>query len=144
MFLAISDPRQVTSGSRVGESFLDIISSSHITEEASGFLKTIQNNRQAALAGEILATIQSEIIRQRPQQTLPPIAAFQGENGALLLEWIFDNFRIGINLENEENESGWYLASKPSMGGIVASGLLSGIDRQGLIAWLVFFAISRA
>jgi hypothetical protein len=139
-----NNPRQGTSGSRIGESFFDIISFSDVTEVAREFLKSVQNRDHVVNADKILAIVQSEIIKSQLQIKLPKISAFLGENGALLLEWIFNDFRIGFNFEVNENESGWYMASKPSTGGIVASGLLSGINLQGLIAWLVFFAISRS
>jgi len=134
---------QGTSGTRIEENFFDVIALNNVTEAAREFLNSVQNKDQVARANEMLSIIQSEVIKLQPPMTLPPISAFQDENGALLLEWIFNDFRVGFNLEMDENESGWYLASKPSSGGIVASGLLTGIDQRGLVAWLIYFAISK-
>jgi hypothetical protein len=137
-----NNPKQGTSGSQISENFLDVISFSNVIEAAREFLKSVQNKDHVNKAEEILAIIQSEIIKRQPQIILPPISAFLAENGALLLEWYFIDFRIGFNLEVAENESGWYLASKPSAGGIISSGLFTGIDIHGIIAWLVNFATS--
>jgi len=134
---------QGTSGTRIEENFFDVIALNNVTEAAREFLNSVQNKDQVARANEMLSIIQSEVIKLQPPMTLPPISAFQDENGAFLLEWIFNDFRVGFNLEMDENESGWYLASKPSSGGIVASGLLTGIDQRGLVAWLIYFAISK-
>jgi hypothetical protein len=33
------------------------------------------------------------------------------ENGSVLLEWVFPDFRIGFNIEPTSEESGWYMVS---------------------------------
>ena len=46
------------------------------------------------------------------------------DDGSILVEWIFDQYRIGVSIENDLDESCWYFVSKPEVGGVMTSGLL--------------------
>jgi len=49
-----------------------------------------------------------------------PIHAYEEEDGSIVVEWIFPDMRIGLNIEKDKNESGWHVVSKQ----ITASGPL--------------------
>ncbi len=134
---------QGTSGSRLEDSFFAYIAHKDITAPARDVLRSLTNQRIVAEAEYILSLIQSELFKVKPLKILPPVRAFIGEDGSLLIEWIFKDYRIGFNLESEEKDWGWYLVSKPLSGGIVASGYLAGVDLRGLVAWLVNFVTSK-
>jgi hypothetical protein len=70
---------------------------------------------------------------------LPSLQLFNVDDGSILIEWIFGNFRVGFSIEPDLEESSWYLVSKKDMGGINASGYLSNIDRKSLFLWLLYF-----
>lgn len=72
-----------------------------------------------------------------------PIRAFVSEDNTILLEWIFKNYRIGFSIEENSNDSGWYLVSKRELGEISASGYLHP-DTKNTILWLVNFVISHS
>jgi len=55
---------------------------------------------------------------------IPPLHAYLVENGSVLIEWILGDFRIGFNIESNEEESGWHLVSNKNMGEITSSGQL--------------------
>jgi hypothetical protein len=106
-------------------------------------LMTLENPEHITEAENIILFIQSELIKTGLIGKLPPLRAFPTEEGDLLLEWIFENFRLGFGLEHNFEESGWYLVSSPHLGGIVASGLLKGTDLRPLISWLVSYVINQ-
>ena len=72
---------------------------------------------------------------------LPRLSAAVTDDGSLLFEWAFPEYRIGFNIEQDHRESGWFLVTKPSLGGIAASGFLNGADLQPLALWLLGFVV---
>ena len=70
----------------------------------------------------------------------PPIDASLVEDGSILLEWIFDNFRIGFNIEEEPTRSSWYVVSNNELNGTSASGFIMEKDFNGTVLWLLNFA----
>ena len=75
---------------------------------------------------------------------LPQLRAFNVEDGSVLIEWIFANFRIGFTVETDPEESGWYLVSNKNLWEISASGFISNIDIEKLILWLLNFILSNS
>lgn len=75
---------------------------------------------------------------------LPPLQAFNVEDGSILIEWIFRDFRIGFNIEPNPNDSGWYLVSNKNLGEISASGYTLGIDIKNIVLWLINFILSNS
>jgi hypothetical protein len=51
---------------------------------------------------------------------VPKIHTSEDEDGAILIEWVFSDVRIGLNIEKNKKESGWHVVSKQ----ITASGPL--------------------
>ena len=51
---------------------------------------------------------------------LPKIYAHKEEDDSIVVEWIFPDFRFGLNIEKDKKESGWHVVSKQ----ITASGPL--------------------
>lgn len=75
---------------------------------------------------------------------LPQLRAFNVEDGSVLIEWIFVNFRIGFSIEIDPVESGWYLVSNKKLGEISASGYISNINIDKLTLWLLNFILSNS
>ena len=61
----------------------------------------------------------------------------------MLIEWIFENFRVGFTIEKNSEESGWYLVSGKNLGQINAYGNLNKADDEKLLSWLLVFVISN-
>ena len=76
-------------------------------------------------ARKILATIQGMILRVQQRRSdltdIPPVCAHSSEDGSVLLEWIFSDFRIGFNIEPNPDDSGWHLVSNKKLGEIAVS-----------------------
>lgn len=64
----------------------------------------------------------------------PPVAAFI-DDGALVVEWILRDKRLGLSFEANPQESGWFLVSSPEHGNIRAHGRFDGTELGFLIAW---------
>lgn len=103
-----------------------------VAEEARGLVSVIQ---------EIIATFQQSGF---DLGYLPPLQAFNLDDGSVVIEWIFSDFRVGFNVEPNSDESGWYLVSNESLGAISASGFTSNIDVKRLILWLLNFILSNS
>ncbi len=73
---------------------------------------------------------------------IPKIHAFTYESDeAILLEWIFKEYRIGFSFEEIISESGWYLVTNKGLGEISASGFLTDDD---LVLWLMNFIMAHS
>lgn len=115
-----------------------------IIDNAISKIETI-NNTQSNKALEILTYIQSilQIIEKNSITTslLPSINAFFVEDGSILLEWIFNDFRIGFSCEENIEDSGWYLITNKKFGEISASGYINGDNIKKIVIWLISFII---
>ena len=49
---------------------------------------------------------------------LPQLHAFDVQDGSILIEWVFDDFRVGFSIEPIPFESSWYLVSNEKLGDI--------------------------
>jgi len=75
---------------------------------------------------------------------LPALSAFKVDDGSVLIEWIFDDFRIGFSIEPNVDESSWYLVSNEKLGDIGASGYISRNNINNLVLWLINFVIANS
>jgi hypothetical protein len=75
--------------------------------------------------------------------TLPRFRAVEEEDESVLIEWVFNNFRIGFTIEPNPGESGWYLVSTQALNEVGASGRLSGANMKKNFIWLLNFVISH-
>lgn len=74
---------------------------------------------------------------------MPSLQAANMDDGSVLIEWIFENFRVGFTIEKNSEESGWYLVSGKNLGQINAYGNLNKADDEKLLSWLLVFVISN-
>ena len=77
---------------------------------------------------------------------LPHLHAFDVQDGSILIEWIFDDFRLGFSIEPVPTESSWYLVSNAKLGYIGTSGDISQdeSETQNLMLELLTFVISHS
>ena len=57
----------------------------------------------------------------------------------IFLEWIFEHYRIGINLSDNSENDYWYLVSDKETGNIIAKGLIIQKQYENLISWMFGF-----
>lgn len=138
---------------QTGDSFFELnyfplTMETDLTNGAHAVLDQIRNIKLVEEARKILFLIQ-KVIKKFQQfglelSYLPQIHAFSVDDGSILLEWIFPDFRIGFSIEQNNSESGWYLVTRKKLGEISASGNLADVDTQGVVIWLIDFVLANA
>ena len=130
--------------------YLPLVRQSSLIKPALDIIQNVTNQNIAQEAKETLFLIQETVDTFSQQLNfdlnfLPPLQAFDVvDDGSILIEWIFDDFRIGFSLESNSQDSGWYLVSNKNLGEIGASGYIAGINTKTLILWLLNFIISNS
>jgi len=108
-------------------------------------IRQTRNQTVAEESRKILLVIQETIIDLQHLNFdlgyLPQLHAFNVDDDSVLIEWIFDDFRIGFSIESESKDSSWYLVSNANSGEMAASGYISRIDIKTMALWLINFII---
>lgn len=109
-------------------------------------IHNLSNKDLIQQAKKLLLTIQNALYVFQPflvdLSCIPLLQAATPEDGSILFEWIFSDYRIGFSIEPNSQESSWFLITKKNLGEICASGFISDIDLNKLISWLLYFIIS--
>ncbi len=63
------------------------------------------------------------------------------DDGSILIEWIHKNFRIGLSIESDIQESCWYLVSNDKLGNILLSGRVLDEDFSELTSKVAKFVL---
>jgi hypothetical protein len=110
----------------------------------------VEDEKVADEAKRILSVIAETILifqkRAVDLKHLPRLHAFDVQDGSILIEWIFDDFRVGFSIEPVPTESSWYLVSNAKLGYIGTSGDISQdeSETQNLMLELLTFVISHS
>jgi len=124
--------RDVTTGTSEGARSLSFLGESNPVRKARTVIPQIENTAVAEQLDKLLLMIRKMIEiaqRERPDlRDIPPLLAHIDEDGAVLVEWIFPDFRVGFNIEPNPNESGWYLVSNKKLNNFTVSGQLGNMD----------------
>lgn len=109
-------------------------------------IRTIRNETVQNQAVEIITNI-VDLTAFLPSQGIdiervPPLHAVALDDGSFLVEWIFAKYRIGFVLDENENESLWYLVSAIEEANIEKSGLLIKLDKKSLLLDLITFVFN--
>lgn len=105
---------------------------------------TDENLSQQAL--KLLSVIQHTLNTRAfldVKSCIPYLHAAMPEDGSILFEWIFKDYRVGFHIEPNPQESSWTLITKKSLGEICASGYITDIDQHKLVSWLLYFIVSH-
>ncbi len=128
--------------------FMPLMIERDLVKPALEIVQQIENENIVNQARGILLILQKTITTFHyygfPFSHLPSLHAVNVEDGSTLIEWIFDDFRIGFSVESDRDESSWYLVSSKKLREINASGYIpSGNEFEKLILWLLNFVISH-
>lgn len=132
-----------TVGGHFFERFMPVLPGSDVFNKAWDLVYSLDDNRLAEDVKRFLHILQDMIIRTLPTQlefgAIPELGAHYVEDGSVLLEWIFQNYRIGFSIEPNPYESSWFLVTDAYLGSIGASGLLQRAELSALLHWLLNF-----
>ena len=128
--------------------FMPLMIERDLVKPALEIVQQIENENIVNQARGILLILQKTITTFHyygfPLSHLPSLHAVNVEDGSTLIEWIFDDFRIGFSIEKERDESSWYLVASKKMTEMNAYGYISsGNEFEKLIMWLLYFVISH-
>jgi hypothetical protein len=146
---ALSDkPANETLGGAVNGEYLLLPLDSDILRPAWELTYRLENKDIAQRARRLLSAIQELMSAFRQFQFdlghIPQLHAFRADDGSVLLEWVFGDYRIGFNIEPDPQDSGWFLVTNRNLGEITASGFISGIRLNRLILWLLTFMLAHS
>ena len=132
----------VTSGIEGQANTFRLRGKSDPVKRAIGILPQIENPRVAEQLGNLLSIIDVVVNRIVEQEgidlsSIPLLHAHVEEDGSVLLEWVFQDFRIGFNIEPNPNDSGWHLLSGKNLRNKTESGQL--IDTPKIGSYLYEF-----
>ena len=122
----------------------------YLTKPAWSSVGQVENQKVADEATRILGIItETSLTFQRrgiDLARLPQLHAFSVQDGSILIEWIFDDFRVGFSIEPIPSESSWYLVSNAKLGDISVAGDISqhASETQILMLTLLTFVILHA
>ena len=133
-------PMGATTSGVYSDQFITIPEEKSIIRPVINSISKIENHDVAIRAREFINDFQTALETQNQLQVefLPPLYLFPVDDGSSLIEWIFDDFRIGFSIDPVPNESSWYLATNKELGQISASGYLNS-ENFILIQWLLHF-----
>jgi hypothetical protein len=126
------DSSDATTGSSDEIRVFQFLGKSDPVKEAQDFIPNIENKIVSDQAEKLLFMIQKMVgylKYSRPDlKNIPKLILNAEENGAVSIEWIFPDFRVGFNLEPNPTESGWHLISNKKLNEITMSGQLKSLD----------------
>ena len=116
----------------------------NIVKRARSVIPQIENEEVAKQVRKLLLIINVvvNIVEQEvglDLNNISPLRAHVEEDGSVLIEWIFPDFRIGFNIEPNPDDSGWHLVSSKKLGDAIASGLLT--DMVGVVIQLIEYIL---
>ena len=118
---------------------------SNPVKQARNIIPQIENADVAKQVDRLLSFI-DKIVNIAEQKEvdlshIPSLHAYVEEDGSVLLEWVFPDFRIGFNIESNPDNSGWHLVSNKKLGDITASGQLENMGEITIL--LLDFILSN-
>jgi len=147
--LSVSKIANETFGGDLNIRFLSLFKESSLIRSAWDVVQRTENQQVAKEAKEVLRSIEDTVENFFRQSNLdlsylPGLQAFNVDDGSVLIDWKFNEFRIGFTIEPNPQESGWYLVSTDNLGEITASGYLSNMGLKKLVLWLLNFILAYA
>lgn len=142
IFKAAEHPINQTLGGRLHQQYSPMRRDINIIEYALLSIDQSKPESMVSTAFQILLSIQSTVDSFRQSGVgpdhLPQVRAYAPDDDSISIEWNFDNFRIGFNIEEVASENSWYLISN-NLGEVSASGYIRPGDIESIILWLLSF-----
>lgn len=109
----------------------------NLVKQARDIIPQIENTNVAEQLDKLLSSI-NKIVNIAEElgddlSFVPPLYPYVEEDGSVLLEWIFPDFRIGFNIESNPDDSGWHLVSNKKLGSTIASGQLTKMEEISIL-----------
>lgn len=137
-------PLIITAGSSFEKSdYSKVNNTNKVTKYIWNRLSNMKKNPVTSKTKEILYCIDKIInnssIDRLDIYSFPPISINELSDGAIILEWFFDHFRIAFNIEVDLPDSSWYIISDEKYGNYIVSAYLNGDELSSTIAKIIRF-----
>jgi hypothetical protein len=120
----------------------------NILREVNSIIAKIHNPNVKKNIDEFINILQGVLLEVRHSisnsSNLPPLKFRLHEDDSVLIEWIFNDFRIGFSIEPNNDDSGWYLVSNDNLNEESKSGHLKLELLAPLFTKLLTFALSNS
>lgn len=145
--IEFSEDLESTGGECPYEHYIPLLGRFTVLGRSLSALRKI-NDDDVAKRSERLISIIQKVLHLFDQggydvSSLPPLQPFFPDDGSVLFEWIFPDYRIGFSIERESKESGWYLVTNSQRGEISASGYLLPDRYPNVIRWLLTYIFEQ-
>lgn len=121
---------------------------SKITFPVHKVIKKLGNDSVSLQANEILSNIEITLdtfqLMNKDVSYLPLLDATIFDDGSLLIEWPFPDFRLGFGIELNPKESGWYIVTNAKLKEVLTSDYLDSISINELVKLFVGFALQNS
>jgi len=135
----------VTSGIEGHAETFSLRGESNPVKQARHIISQIENTDVAKQVDRLLSFINMIIIAKEQEgvdlSSIPPLHAYVEGDGAVSIEWIFPDFRIGFNIEPNPDDSGWHLVAGKELRDKTESGQLG--DMVRVVVHLFTFIFSN-
>lgn len=116
---------------RATASFITDADRHPLTREVASALHSIQPARAAAIRSLLEEFVTALPVEGAVERTA--LRLTEADDGAILVEWLFKDRRLGFSFEPDARESGWYFVLSNASAELAESGLLDGADPKLLI-----------
>lgn len=138
-------PVNETIGGNINIHYFPITHEFKIFQQVRETIKLTENQDVANEATNLLLLIQDVLSNFQLMKFdigyIPQLRAYNVDDGSVLLEWIYKDFRLGFTIEPISQESGWYIITNEKLGNISASGYLFSDNKNSIILWLINFVL---
>lgn len=148
----VEDLQYIETSNHIGDDqflndyFYSFSSNLNIFEDVQKYLNYIENNQVKNFIIEFIQTFQKilKTIMDKEQidNVLPPMRITQ-EDDAIILEWIFKDFRVGFIIENKVNESTWYMITNKNLEEFSISGKLDQKDLSYTVLKIINYVLEN-
>lgn len=128
-----SDLKDLTTSTEEQADAFKFRGESNPTRQARNNVSQIKDSDVKNQLNKLLSIIDKKISLAQQRDVdlsrMPPLHAHVDEDGSVLLEWIFSDFRVGFNIEPNPDDSGWHLVSNKTHNEYTASGQLEDMNK---------------
>lgn len=114
-----------------------------LTRSARDKIRSIPDKELAGTALRILSMINDQLMKLGNISHYPEFHSFLLEDGSIGIEWIFPNLRLGFGVDQNPEESSWFLVTSEVGGNISACGKLFCEKVHPPIEWLIGFVATN-
>ena len=135
-----------TFGSSPNLEYAPIASQTTALDEALIAARDLPSGSQREQVAKIVDLLRQSLLRWTAIDSPMPLSLHSSvlPDGALIIQWATPQFRLGFNLEENEEDSSWVLVTAPELGGNVSSGSLRDDEIRNIVFGMTRFVAENS